>query len=137
MAYDPDLLVRWALGVMKASPATPIAIVAQASWVDRAMLARAFRQAGAGSPADVRRQLLVKRLEALMTHVPPRSIKGIAEELGFTSPQSLQRWIRRGNGVVQTTLRRGLCRRIGEAPRTPGGSADRSSTSPTPTHRKR
>jgi AraC-like DNA-binding protein len=59
-----------------------------------------------------------ERMNALMTAVPPKSIKEISDGLGFAIPRSFARWVKRQDGVVPRALRDAFCRRLdlGQAP---------------------
>jgi AraC-like DNA-binding protein len=133
MTYDTRLIVHAAMGLMRAAPARPLAAVAVQCGVSRDTLARAFRRSGSGSVADLRDRVMHERMNVLMTAVPPKSIKEISDGLGFATPQSFARWVKRQDGVVPRALRDALCRRLdlGQAP-AHGAGAPRPAPHETP-----
>ena len=114
MAYDAHIVTRAAVELMRAAPRRPLAEVARHCGVSRDTLARAFSRCGPVSPAAVRDRLMHQRMEALMTAIPPKTIKEISDELGFATAQSFARWVKRQDGMVPGAVRAELCRRRGE-----------------------
>lgn len=114
MSYDASALIREAVELMRAAPRRPLAVVATQCGVSRRTLARAFSRCGSVSPAEVRDRMMHQRMEALMTAVPPKTIKEISDGLGFATAQSFARWVRRRDGMVPGALRAELCRRRGD-----------------------
>ena len=47
-----------------------------------------------------------------MTAAPPLSIKDISIRLGFATPRSFARWVKRENGLLPTELRARLCAQL-------------------------
>ena len=118
MAYDARLVVQVAAAALVAAPARRLAAVAAACGVSRRTLVRACLKVGAGSARDLRDAVLHRRMHALMTAAPPKTIKEISTALGFSTPQSFARWLKRADGVAPTALRAALCRRQ-QAPAAP------------------
>jgi AraC-like DNA-binding protein len=118
MTYDVRLLVHAATTRLRAAPACSLTAVAAECGVSRHTLLRAFQRCGLASVAEVRDRLMHERMNALMTAVPPKSIKEISDGLGFATPRSFARWVKRQDGVVPRALRDALCRRLdlGQAP---------------------
>jgi AraC-like DNA-binding protein len=112
MTYDARLIVHATIEMMRAAPAHPLTTVAAKCGVSRHTLLRAFQRCGPDSAQNVRARLLHDRMERLMTAVPPKSIKEISDGLGFATPQSFARWVKREDGVVPRALRDALCRRL-------------------------
>ncbi len=112
MTYEAFVVVRSALALMRMTPARPLMAVAAQCGVSRHTLGRAFRRWGQESAAEVRDLLLHERMEALMTALPPKTIKEISDLLGFMTPQSFARWLKREDGLVPRALREELCRRL-------------------------
>ena len=100
------------VAALSIAPARRIGAVAAACGVSRHTLVRACLQCGAGSARDLRDAALHRRMHALMTAVPPKSIKEISGGLGFATPRSFARWLKRADGVVPRSLRGELCRRL-------------------------
>ncbi|MFO7694626.1 MAG: AraC family transcriptional regulator [Vicinamibacterales bacterium] len=123
MVYDAWLVVRAAAAALSTAPARRLGAVAAACGVSRYTLMRACLQCGAGSARDLRDAVLHRRMHALMTAVPPKSIKEISDVLGFATPQSFARWLKRTDGVAPTALRAALCRRQAPAARGRGVEA--------------
>ena len=98
MTYDGRLVVQAAAAALGAAPARPIGAVAAVCGVSRRMLMRAFLQCGARSARDLRAAAMHRRMEGLMTAVPPKSIKKISDAMGFSTPQSFARWLKRADG---------------------------------------
>ena len=112
MTYDVRLLVHATTTRLRAAPACSLTAVAADCGVSRHTLLRAFQRCGLASVAEVRDRLMHERMNVLMTAVPPKSIKEISDGLGFATPQSFARWVKREDGVVPRALRDALCRRI-------------------------
>jgi AraC-like DNA-binding protein len=112
MAYDARLVVQVAAAALVAAPARRLGAVAAACGVSRHTLVRACLKCGAGSARDLRDAVLHRRMHALMTAAPPKTIKEISDALGFSTPQSFARWLKRADGVVPQSLRGELCRRL-------------------------
>ena len=123
MAYDARLVVQAAAAALGAAPARPVGAVAAACGVSRRTLMRACLQCGAGSARDLRAAAMHRVMEGLMTAVPPKSIKEISDAMGFATPQSFARWLKRADGVAPTALRAALCRRQAPAARGRGVEA--------------
>ena len=111
MTYNPNLVVQSALTVIVALPARSLAAVAAECAVSRQTLDRAFRRCGLGSTSHIRNEAIHTRMAALMTAHPPKSIKEISGALGFATPRSFARWLKREDGIVPCALRDDLCRR--------------------------
>lgn len=112
MTYEIRLLVHTATARLRAAPACSLTAVAAECGVSRHTLLRAFQRCGFVSVAEVRDRLMHERMDVLMTAVPPKSIKEISDGLGFATPQSFARWVKREDGVVPRALRDALCRRL-------------------------
>jgi len=112
MTYDVRLLVHATTTRLRAAPACSLTAVAADCGVSRHTLLRAFQRCGLASVAEVRDRLMHERMNVLMTAVPPKSIKEISDGLGFATPQSFARWVKREDGVVPRALRDALCRRL-------------------------
>jgi len=112
MSYNAHLVVRSAIAHMQAAPARPLTSVAAQCGVSRHTLARAFLRGGTAPVALVRRLCLRRKIETLMTSIPPKSIKEISDGLGFATPRSFARWLKREDGVAPRALRDALCRRL-------------------------
>lgn len=112
MTYDSTRLLQVALAEIRATPAKPLAAVAAACSVSRKTLVRAFTHGGVGRPSDVRKDVLQQALSTLMTAAPPLSIKDISVRLGFATPRSFARWVKRENGLLPTDLRARLCAQL-------------------------
>ena len=124
MAYDARLVVQAADTALVAAPARRLRAVAEACGVSRNTLMRACLQCGVGSVRGLRDAVLHRRMHALMTAVPPKSIKEISDVLGFATPQSFARWLKRTDGVAPTALRAALAgRQETRAARGPGVEA--------------
>ena len=111
MAYDARFVVQAAAAALGAAPARRIGAVAVACGVSRRTLMRECLQCGAGPARDLRAAAMRRRMDALMTAVPPKSIKEISDVLGFATPQSFARWLKRTDSVAPTALRAAVCRR--------------------------
>jgi len=111
MAYDAGSLLHAAVELMRVAPARPLVAIAVGCGVSPKTLLRAFQRSGAASAAEMRNRLLHEHMNALMTAVPPKSIKEISDAMGFATPQSFARWLKRTDGVAPTALRAALCRR--------------------------
>jgi len=118
MAYDARFVVQSAAAALGAAPARRLGAVAAACGVSRRTLVRACLKVGAGSARDLRDAVLHRRMHALMTAAPPKTIKEISNALGFSTPQSFARWLKRADGVAPTALRAALYRRQ-QAPAAP------------------
>ncbi len=112
MTYDVRLLVHAATTRLRAAPACSVTAVAAECGVSRHTLLRAFRRCGLASVAEVRDRLMHERIDVLMTAVPPKTIKEVSDGLGFATPRSFARWVKREDGLVPRALREELCRRL-------------------------
>ena len=112
MAYENQALVRVAIGMLRASPARTVSSVAQACHVSRHTLNRAFVSYCGATVRDVRRGCLRDAAEDVLSNEGSLSIKEISAGLGFATPRSFARWVRRENGLAPSALRARLCARV-------------------------
>lgn len=117
MTYDQASVVRTAMAMFHTSPARSVSSVARACGVSRGTLNRAFLATTGFTTRDTRRRCIHVALMAQMSRIPSLSIKQVAGELGFATPQALARWTQREYGVPPTSLRTAMRWSVGDNPR--------------------
>jgi AraC-like DNA-binding protein len=48
-------------------------------------------------------------METLMLATPPMTIKEVSDHLGFATPRSFARWLKRKDGILPREFRQVLC----------------------------
>jgi len=117
MTYDQASVVRTAMAMFHMSPARSVSSVARDCGVSRGTMNRAFLASAGSTARGARRRCIHVALVAQMSRVPSLSVKQVAGELGFATPQALARWTQREYGVPPTSLRTAMRWSSGDNPR--------------------
>lgn len=109
MAYGFRPVVESALTLMRQRPARTLGEVARLCGVSRHTLIRAFRRSGPAPAAEVRSRELWELMTTLMRDSSAMTIAEISDTLGFATPRSFARWVKRASGRSPRVLRDELC----------------------------
>jgi len=105
MSYSRYALLRLAESCLRRTPMASLTSVARACGVSIATTRRTVRAQTGLSYRKWRQALLCTRAEALLGGESPLSIKEISADLGFATPQSFARWLKRARGSTPTVFR--------------------------------
>ena len=94
MAYDPALICRRLAEQLAQAPRLRLSQLATRMGVDRHTITRALASSGQSFRA-MQAEATRKAMEKLEAADPPRSVKMLADELGFSSPVALAHYRRR------------------------------------------
>lgn len=103
--YGADGLFAKIAAYIDAKPRTSIVEVAARLRVDRHTVERAVREKAGKQFREWRDQILGSKSVAMLAHRPELSIKQVAWELGFRSPKSFTRFMRRTTGHAPCSFR--------------------------------
>ena len=105
MSRKQDLLLDAALRRLTLAPSTLLADLTQELHVSRRTLQNAMNRTMGKTFRELRDELLAKRFKSLLESHPTRGIKELSFELGFKSPRSFARAIKRACGFSPAQLR--------------------------------
>src|SRR5437868_8941683 len=105
MSCKHDLLLDAALRRLGLLPTTLLQDLAWELHVSRRTLENAIRIIKGKTFRELRDELLVERVKCLLESHPTRGIKELSSELGFKSPRSFARAIKRACGFSPRQLR--------------------------------
>jgi AraC-like DNA-binding protein len=105
MSCNHDLLVDAALRRLSLAPSRLLEGLARELQVSRRTLQNAINMIAGKTFRELRDELLVKRVKSLLESYPTRGIKQLSFELGFKSPRSFARAIKRACGFSPAQLR--------------------------------
>lgn len=104
MSFEHDLLLNAALRRMSREPSALLEDLARESHVSRRTLQNAIKFTGK-TFRELRDELLFERVNSLLESHPTRGIKELSFELGYKSPRSFARAIKRACGFSPAQLR--------------------------------
>lgn len=105
MSCKHDLLVDVALRRLSLAPSTLLEGLTRELQVSRRTLQNAINMITGKTFRELRDELLVERVKSLLESQPTREIKELSFELGFESPRSFARAIKRACGFSPAQLR--------------------------------
>jgi AraC-like DNA-binding protein len=105
MSCKQDLLLDEVMHRLSLAPSTLLERLAQEFDVSRRTLHNAISMITGKTFRELRDEQLVERLNSLLESHPTRGIKELSFELGFKSPRSFARAIKRACGFSPSELR--------------------------------
>jgi AraC family transcriptional regulator len=108
MAYDTRVLFMEIQGQLELAPVSSLSDLARTLRLSRNTIEKAARTATGQSWAELQKQHLLRSCEQALRTGGGKSIKEIAFAVGFTSPRSFSRFVRRARGCSPSELRQRL-----------------------------
>lgn len=108
MAYDTHMLFMEIQRQLELAPASSLRDLARTLGLSRNTIEKAVRTATGQSWRELQKQHLLRSCEQALRAGGGKSIKEIAFAIGFTSPRSFSRFVRRARGRSPTELRQRL-----------------------------
>ena len=106
MTYNQYQLFEVIDARLTACPGLRLQAVAQEFGVNRHTVEKAIRQARGISFREYQQDFLLRKAIDLLLHEPNLSIKQLAGELGYRSPKSFWRFIKRASGKSPSEIQR-------------------------------
>lgn len=105
MSCKHDLLLEGVLRRLSRAPSALLEDLTQEFRVSRRTLENAINMTTGKTFREVRDELLVKQATSLLESDPTRAIKALSSELGYKSPRSFARAVKRACGFSPAQLR--------------------------------
>lgn len=115
MSYKHTLLLDAISNHLSRTPSGRLEDISRELRVSRRTLQEVVSAATGRTFRDFREEMLVERVRDLLESYPTRTIKEVAFDLGYKSPRSFARAIKRACGSSPAQLRCGIIRHILEA----------------------
>ena len=123
LAYARTTLLRRAEATLHGSARSTLTVVASTCGVSSATLSRTIRAAHCESFRQWKARLVFARLEAMLQKpAAPQSLKEVAVAMGFRTPTSFARWLRRQTGLTPSDFRASCAGLERRSPGRPPGS---------------
>ena len=114
MSYDPKLLFEQISESLKGNPRKTLEELSQTLHVSKRTIKKTVRLATGGNFRRYRENVLMERVKGFFAVQPGVAIKVLSIDLGFKSPSSFARAVRRASGSCPGELRTFVA---GELPR--------------------
>ena len=105
MSYDPRLLFEQLSACLKENPRKTLEQLAQSLRVSKRTIKKTVRLATGGNFRQYREGVLMDRVKGFFAVQPGVAIKVLSIDLGFKSPSSFARAVRRASGSCPGELR--------------------------------
>ncbi|SRR6266513_2672478 len=105
MSHERQLLLNAVLHQLSRAPSCPLGDLSRELCVSRRTIEIAVSITTGKTFRDVREQMLVERVKSLLESSPTRAIKELSFDLGYKSPSSFARAIKRACGCSPEELR--------------------------------
>src|SRR5262252_6329049 len=115
MSYDPKLLFEQISVCLNENPRTTLEELAESLQVSQRTIKKTVRLLTGGNFRHYREEVLMERVKGFFAMQPGAAIKVLSIDLGFKSPSSFARAVRRASGACPGELRSVVA---GELPRT-------------------
>ena len=113
MSYDPKLLFEQISVCLNENPRETLEELAQSLHVSKRTIKKTVRLLTGGNFRHYREEVLMERVRGFFAMQPGAAIKVLSIDLGFKSPSSFARAVRRASGACPGELRTFVA---GEAP---------------------
>lgn len=113
MSYPKPAVAAAAVTLLSDDPTLTLSDVSRALGLERHTLERAFREHFGKTFRSVRLQIRFRHACVALTRQPPISIKEVAGELGYATPQAFSRFVVKMSGQCPAQLRVELLHRSG------------------------
>ena len=105
MSYDPRLLFESISAHLKENPRTTLEELSQDLQVSKRTIKKTVRLSTGGNFRHYREEVLMDRVRGFFAKQPGAAIKVLSIDLGFKSPSSFARAVRRASGACPGELR--------------------------------
>ena len=105
MSYDPKLLFEQISAYLNEDPRKALEELSQNLHVSKRTIKKSVRLATGGNFRQYREEVLLERVKGFFAMQPGVAIKVLSIDLGFRSPSSFARAIRRASGACPGDLR--------------------------------
>lgn len=105
MRYEPKFLLDAILLRLTCNPSRLLGEFSRELRVSQRTIEKAIIIASGKTFRELREEILVKRVRSTFASDPTRKIKGLASDLGYKSPRSFSRAIKRATGSCPEELR--------------------------------
>lgn len=105
MSYDPRLLFRSIARCLQQNPSISLGMLSQELQLSRRTIQKTIAEESGKSFRDLREEFLMNRVKSLFLSEPTLAIKAISFAIGYESPRSFARAIRRACGFSPEELR--------------------------------
>jgi AraC-like DNA-binding protein len=105
LSYDPRLLFHRIAACLQQNPSVSLGILSKELKLSRRTIQKTIVAASGKSFRDLREEMLVARVKDVFISEPTLAIKAISFSLGYESPRSFARAIRRACGFSPEELR--------------------------------
>lgn len=105
MSYDPTLLYERIFLCLQRNPTLSLEELSQELHVSRRTIQNTVTGATGKKFRDLREELLLARFQSALAAEPAAAIKELSSEIGYHSPRSFARAIRRACGIAPEQLR--------------------------------
>ena len=105
MSYDPGIIFRSILLSLQQTPSISLEVLSQELRVSRRTIQKAVVVNAGKSFRDLREEILVSRVKTLFLAEPNLTIRALCFTVGYESPRSFARAIRRASGFSPVELR--------------------------------
>ena len=105
MSYDPRLLFEQIAASLKENPRKTLEELSQSLRVSKRTIKKTVRMATGGNFRSYREGVLMDRVKGFFAVQPEVAIKVLSIDLGFKSPSSFARAVRRASGSCPGELR--------------------------------
>jgi AraC-like DNA-binding protein len=105
MSYDPKLLFEQISVCLNENPRTTLDELAESLQVSQRTIKKTVRLLTGGNFRHYREEVLMERVKGFFAMQPGAAIKVLSIDLGFKSPSSFARAVRRASGACPGELR--------------------------------
>ena len=103
--YDPRVLFEQISACLKENPRTTLEELSQGLQVSKRTIKKTVRLWTGGNFRHYREEVLMEKVKGFFAHQPGAAIKVLSIDLGFKSPSSFARAVRRASGACPGELR--------------------------------
>ncbi len=112
MSYEYNFLLDAILLHLQRTPYGPLGNLSRALGVSQRTIERTVFVASGKTLRDLRKEVLIERVTAVFVSGPARPIKQVAFDLGYNSPSSFARAVKRDCGSSPEELRSRIIREL-------------------------
>ena len=105
MSYDPRLLFEQIASALNETPRNTLEELSERLHVSKRTIKKTVRLSTGGTFRQYREEVLMERVKGFFAKEPRAAIKVLSIDLGFKSPSSFARAVRRASGACPGELR--------------------------------